>query len=71
MRELIAFILFVFILLFIGFWCESKKDPYEVGTHMSYKIVCENGFIYKQTRHGIIQVLNSDDTPLKCGKKIY
>lgn len=71
MRDLLLLILFVFILLFIGFWCESKKDPYEVGTHMDYKILCENGFIYKQTRYGTIQVLNSDGTPLKCGKKIY
>ena len=71
MRDLLLLILFAFILLFFCVWCERKKDPYEVGTHMSYKIVCENGFIYKQTRYGTIQVLNSDGTPLKCGKKIY
>lgn len=71
MRNLLLFILFFFLLLFFGFWCESKQDPYEVGSHMNYTIVCENGFVYKQTRHGTIQVLNSDGTPLKCGKKIY
>ena len=71
MRELLLFVLFIIILLFGVGYCESKRDPYEVGSHWDYTIVCENGFIYKQTRHGIIQVLNSDGTPLKCGKKIY
>lgn len=71
MRNLLIFILFIFILLFFGFWCESKQDPYAEGVHMDYSIVCENGFIYKRTRYGIIQVLNSDGTPLRCGKKIY
>lgn len=68
-------------LLFIGFiaitllvvaeYCESTKDPYEVGMHLNYSIKCENGFVYKQLNKGTIQVLNSDGTPLKCGEKIY
>jgi hypothetical protein len=63
---------------FIGFfflvaYCESKKDPYEEGSHWDYSIECENGFVYKSLnqRRGTIQVLNSDGTPLKCGDKIY
>lgn len=71
MRNVLLFILFIFTLTFCGLWCESKKDPYEVGSHWDYSIVCENGFVYKRIRHGTIQVLNSDGTPLKCGKKIY
>lgn len=71
MKNLLFLILFVILLFGVGLYCESKKDPYEIGTHWDYSIVCENGFIYKQTRRGTIQVLNSDGTPLKCGKKIY
>ena len=52
-------------------YCESTKDPYEVGMHLNYSIKCENGFVYKQLNKGTIQVLNSDGTPLKCGEKIY
>lgn len=71
MRNLLLFILFAALLMFLGLYCESKKDPYEIGMHWDYTITCENGFVYKQTRLGTIQVLNSDGTPLKCGKKIY
>lgn len=60
-------------LLFLGFWRESKLEPYEEGMHMDYNIECVNGFTYKilGNRRGTIQVLNSDGTPLKCGEKIY
>lgn len=73
MRELIIFFLF-FFLIFIGCaYLDSKRDPYEIGTHFNYSISCENGFVYKTLSHkrGTIQVLNSDGTPLKCGEKIY
>lgn len=71
MKNVLLFFLIVVLLVSLGLYCESKKDPYEVGSHWDYTIICENGFIYKQTRRGTIQVLNSDGTPLKCGKKIY
>ena len=57
--------------MFLGMYCESQKEPYDVGMHWDYTILCENGFIYKQMRHGTIPILNSDGTPLVCGKKIY
>lgn len=59
------------VLLTWGGYCESRKDPYEEGMHMDYSIICENGFVYKQKNRGILQVFNSEGTPLKCGKKIY
>jgi hypothetical protein len=71
MRSMLFLILVAFGLTFLGIYCESKKDPYEIGMHWDYNIVCENGFIFKQNRYGIIQVLNSDGTPLKCGEMIY
>jgi len=71
MRSMLFLILLAFGLTFLGIYCESKKDPYEIGMHWDYNIVCENGFIFKQNRYGIIQVLNSDGTPLKCREKIY
>jgi hypothetical protein len=68
----------LFIGSFIGFffivgYCESKKDPYQEGSHWDYSIECENGFVYKSldNRRGTIQVLNSDGSPLRCGDKIY
>jgi hypothetical protein len=49
----------------------TPSDPYGEGAHWDYRIHCENGFVYKH-KHGMtIQVLNSDGTPLRCGKKIY
>jgi hypothetical protein len=71
MRSMLFLILAASSLTFLGIYCESKKDPYEIGMHWDYSIVCENGFIFKQNRYGIIQVLNSDGTPLKCREKIY
>ena len=73
MRDFLLLVLFVIILVVLGQYCESKTDPYEVGIHWDYSIKCENGYVYKvlSDRRGTIQVLNSDGTPLKCGKKIY
>ena len=66
------------MLIFIGIsilgkYCESKKDPYEPGSHWSYTIYCENGFVYKSmdSHRGTIQIFNSDKTPLLCGEKAY
>lgn len=50
-----------------------NNDPYEEGTHWDYSIICEDGFKYKcMSKHkGIIPVLNSDGTHLKCNQKKY
>jgi|DEB19_MinimDraft_2_1074335.scaffolds.fasta_scaffold00048_34 hypothetical protein len=60
-------------LLFLAIYYEQGRDPYEEGMHLDYKIEIVNGFVYKSLdRHrGTIQVLNSDGTPLRDGKKIY
>ena len=52
--------------------CEPK-DPYEVGMHMDYTIICEGGFKYKclSGHRGTIPLLNSDGTTLKCNQKRY
>lgn len=52
-------------------YCDSKQDPYEIGSHWSYSISCEGGFVYKTLDHrrGTILILNSDGTPLRCGEK--
>lgn len=73
MKTLVGLTLLALFLVTLGMWCESKKDPYEEGTHWNYSINCENGFVYKvlDQRRGTIQVLNSDGTPLRCGEKIY
>ncbi len=71
MKVMLGFILFVAIAFTIGGYFESKKDPYEVGSHWDYRIECENGFVYKYKRGMTMQVFNSDGTPLRCGKKIY
>ncbi len=73
MRTMLLIVLFALTLVSFGLYCESKKDPYEEGSHWSYSIQCENGFVYKTLDHhrGTIQVLNSDGTPLKCGEKIH
>jgi hypothetical protein len=69
------YIVGLFILFFIVAYCSQKHDmenPYSEGAHWDYHITCENGFVYKHiSKKGTIQVLNSDGTPLKCGKKIY
>tara|TARA_R110000868_G_scaffold195851_1_gene441590 strand:+ start:3657 stop:3872 length:216 start_codon:yes stop_codon:yes gene_type:complete len=71
MKSMLLLILLLTVLTFLGIYSESKKEPYDVGIHWDYSIICENGFIYKQMRHGTIQILNSDGTPLVCGEKIY
>jgi hypothetical protein len=55
----------------IGIFCERKKDPYEIGMHLSYEIICENGFVYKRKKRSIYPIYNSDGTLLKCNQKIY
>jgi hypothetical protein len=63
---------FIAVALFTaGLYYESKQDPYAEGSHWDYLIHCENGFVYKIKNRASIQVLNSDGTPLRCGKKIY
>lgn len=73
MKSMLLLILLACGLTFLGLYCESQKDPYEIGMHWDYSITCENGFIFKilDQRRGTIQIFNSDGTPLKCGEKIY
>lgn len=71
MKNFLLFVILCFTLTAIGLYCESKKDPYQEGSHWDYAIICENGFVYKRKNRSTYQVFNSDGTPLKCGKKIY
>lgn len=73
MRTFLALLLFVFLALFLMEYCESKRDPDEIGMHANYSVICENGFKYKVlgNRRGTIQMLNSDGTPVKCDQKQY
>ncbi len=73
MKTMIGLVVLAFLLVFLGTYFESMKDPYEEGIHWDYSIQCENGFVYKvlDQRRGTIQILNSDGTPLKCGEKIH
>lgn len=58
--------------MFSVFSCNSS-DQYEEGMHWDYSISCECGFKYKHldNHRGTILLLNSDGTPLRCGKKRY
>jgi hypothetical protein len=71
MKWMIGLIVLVVGFMVLGGYWESTKDPYEEGMHTSYSIVCEGGWTYKvlNQRRGIIQVLHSDGTPMKCGEK--
>jgi uncharacterized protein YwgA len=70
--KIMIFFTFAVVIAFVFMGhCESKKDPYEEGTHMDYRILCENGFVYKHKHGATMQIFNSDGRPLKCGKKIY
>lgn len=71
MRNLIIFFSIAFLGLFLMAYIESKNYKYEEGWHMDYTIICENGFVYKKEHHSVIQIFNSDGTPLKCGNKAY
>jgi len=73
MKNLLLFGLLTFGIMILLQYCDSKRDPYEVGSHWDYSISCENGFIYKTLDHrrGTILILNSDGTPLRCGNKRY
>ena len=67
---LLFFCVFIGIIILLQY-CESKKDPYDVGSHWDYSIICSDGFKYKQVRNGIIPCKNSDGTLLRCGEKRY
>lgn len=71
MKFLFGLLAFAILSLVLIFWYEEGRDPYEMGMHADYSIICESGFVYKVLSHrrGTIQVLNSDGTPLKCGQK--
>ncbi len=75
MKTMLWLTLLVFLMLGLAIYHEGTIDPYEEGMHLDYKIECENGFVYKVKGNALstrsIQVLNSDGTPLRCGKKIY
>jgi hypothetical protein len=71
MKGMLLFILFIIGIFVLVQYCENQKDPYEEGSHFSYRIECENGFIYKYKNGATMQIFNSDGTPLRCGKKIY
>jgi hypothetical protein len=63
-------------IFFISVYDDFTKDPYKEGGHNGYIITCENGFMYKiysssSNLRGVVQILNSDGTPAKCGHKIY
>ena len=63
----------LFYLLSLLFLISCNENPYSEGMHWDYSITCEGGFVYKtlDQRRGTILLLNSDGTPLKCGKKRY
>ena len=71
MKNILLFIVLLAGLMTWGAYCESKQEPYEVGSHWNYSIECENGFIYKIKDRAAMQIFNSDGTPLRCGEKIY
>lgn len=71
MKTLLGIFLMAISLLFIISYLDTKKDPYEVGSHLDYNVKSVNGFIYISADRGYIQVLNSDGTPLKKNHKIY
>lgn len=50
-----------------------NENPDSEGMHWDYSIVCEGYFKYKVigNRAGVIPMLNSDGTPLRCNKKRY
>lgn len=71
MKTLVGILLFAIIGVMYIEYAESKRDPYQEGSHSNYRIECVNGFAFKVRRKAAMQVFNSDGTPLKCGKKIY
>ena len=68
-----VFIIMGIFLLILGgcSYMESKRDPYEEGSHWDYSIICSDGFKYKHIRGGIIPCYNSDGTRLKCNQTKY
>jgi hypothetical protein len=71
MKTLLGIFLTAIIVLLTFSYLDTKKDPYEVGAHLDYDVKSINGFIYMSADRGYVQVLNSDGTPLKKGRKIY
>ena len=71
LKEKLMFKHLIYIISFLILVSCQNNDPYSEGSHWDYKIIYENGFVYKQKDRGIYQILNSDGTPLKVGKKIY
>ncbi len=72
-KNILIFIIIIVTYIFVPYYCEKQKYPYEIGSHMTYTIICENDIVYKvlSDNRGVIQILNSDGTPLKCGEKKY
>jgi hypothetical protein len=70
MGTLLLITLLAIILVILGLWIESGKGPYDIGTHWDYSIECNNGFKYKilGNKRGVIQLLNSDGSPMRCDK---
>ena len=54
MKSLLFFTLLLIVLTFLGMYCESQKEPYDIGIHWDYSILCENGFIYKPQCYDLI-----------------
>lgn len=71
MKEVLIIFAIFFGLFLLTSYCNSKKDPYEVGMHMDYSIICSDGYKYKKIQGGIIPCKNTDGTPLKCNQKRY
>jgi len=71
LKNIILFLgLVIMPFVLVGYW-ESKKDPYEIGSHMDYTIICNDGFKFKRIQGSFVPCLNSDGTPLKCNQKRY
>lgn len=73
MRTILILILLLFCMFGIGLYCESQQKPDALGSHFDYSVICENGIKYKvlSNRRGVIMLLNSDGTPVKCNKDQY
>jgi hypothetical protein len=61
----VMLILFGLLLAFLKS-CDDK-NPYRVGMHMDYSVICEDGLKYKCLKNGIIP-LKVNGVHLKCGE---
>jgi len=71
---IISLAIFNLLLYLYGdrFFKRVDTNPYSEGSHGSYTIICENGFMYKSIyRGGTIQLCNSDGTFVRCGQSPY